>query len=105
MSNAISPDPVGVSLYNNDYSILLDRSALVTWLLHNGIDAEPGSPLQSFNFWPGLRVNAAGSVLRAAALGAGATTNLTDFSIKLADGHLADSSRQELVRSNTRVLY
>lgn len=93
------------SLYNNDYSMLLDRSALVSWLLHNGIDAEPGSPLQSLNRWPGLRVNAAGSVLRAAALGAGATTNLTDFSIELADGHLTDSSRQQLVRSNTRVLY
>lgn len=93
------------SLYNNDYSMLLDRSALVAWLLHSGIEVEPGSPLQGLGRGPGLHVSAAGSVLRAAALGAGATTNLTDFSIELADGHLTESARQLLVRSNTRVLY
>lgn len=93
------------SLYGNDYSMLLNRSALMAWLLHSGIDAEPASSLQGLNCGPGLRVSAAGSVLRAAALGAGATTNLTDFTIELADGRLTDSARQLLVRSNTTILY
>ena len=93
------------SIYDNDYSMLLDRSALVAWLLHSGIEVEAGSPLSGLGRGTGLRVSAGESVLRAAALGAGATTSLTDFSIDLADGHLTKNARQLLVRSNTTVLY
>jgi hypothetical protein len=92
------------SLYDNDYSMLLDRPALVAWLLRSDIETGIGLPLKGLE-WPGLRVAAAGSVLHAAALGAGATTDLTDFSIALADGRITDSARLPLVRSNTRVLY
>ena len=92
------------SLYDNDYSMLLERPALVAWLLRSGVEPTLGN-FQSINSGPGFRVSASGSALRAAALGAGLTTSLTDFSIKLVDGELIDSSREVLVQNKNMVLY
>jgi hypothetical protein len=92
-------------LYNYDYSMLFDRSALVAWLMNSGIEVQPGRPLQGLDRGPGLRVNVGGSVLRAAALGAGATTDLTEFSIELMNGRLIGSARRPLLRSKRQVLY
>jgi hypothetical protein len=93
------------SLYNHDYPIFFDQSSLVAWLVYGNINPDDGNPLQSLKFRPGFRVSTAGSALRAAALGAGSTTGLTDFMIELADGRLTKIDRQLLIRSNTMILY
>ncbi|WP_431685606.1 hypothetical protein [Hahella sp. NBU794] len=86
-------------LYNNDYTIFLDYSSLGEWLFNNaGLGKD--NCLQRLDRGAGLRIKVDGSKLRVAALGAGLTTPLTDFSIELAGNRIIGSTREVLGPSN-----
>ena len=95
------------ALYGMDYSILIERSDLVRWILQHDIDVrlDDRDSNAQFRDRPGLRIKLEDGAFIAAALGAGLTTNLIDFSVRLANGRITSVMADEVVKSNSGVLY